>query len=265
MHLTQTQQELFDTIVRILEADPEIQGVWLGGSLGKGTGDAWSDVDVVIMVADPQKTGARYLAKIPEIAEPALITPMFGGSTINVVTADWRRFDLDFAAPDNPKLASPNRRLIFNRSGREIPARAPQAYTTPPDALLKLVNEFIRVAGITPVVIGRKEWVLSLSGMDALRRLTIDLMLEENGYSPMNRGGALHRNNMLTPEQVVELEAMTPVAASRDGAVTAVNELSAIFLPRARRLAAKVGMAWPERFEKLTRDHLKRELGIVFG
>jgi len=41
--------------------------------------------------------------------------------------------------------------------------------------------------------------------------------------------------------------------------------LAAIFLPRARRLAAQTGMTWPTAFEAATRRHLKERLGVAFG
>jgi hypothetical protein len=36
--------------------------------------------------------------------------------------------------------------------------------------------------------------------------------------------------------------------------------LAAIFLPRARRLASKIGMPWPTDFEEATRRHLRLRL-----
>ena len=112
---------------------------------------------------------------------------------------------------------------------------------------------------------GREEYVLMLSGIDILRRLTIDLMLEENGVSPADRGGALHRQPLLTADQRRELAGLAPVAADRAGALGANAALAKIFLPRARRLAARIGMAWPEAFEAATRRHLQHHLGVWLG
>ncbi len=38
--------------------------------------------------------------------------------------------------------------------------------------------------------------------------------------------------------------------------------LARVFLPRARRLAAKIGAAWPEALEDATRASLKARLGL---
>ena len=38
--------------------------------------------------------------------------------------------------------------------------------------------------------------------------------------------------------------------------------LRAIFLPRAQRLAERIGMAWPCAFEAATRQHLRARAGL---
>ncbi|HEY5107695.1 MAG TPA: hypothetical protein VII73_13155 [Caulobacteraceae bacterium] len=110
--------------------------------------------------------------------------------------------------------------------------------------------------------IGREEYVLGLTGVDLLRRMTIDLMLEENGVGPVERGGALHRNPLLSPDQRRALEDLAPVAAAGGGIIAANVALAKIFLPRARRLAGRIGMVWPEAFEAATRRHLRDRLGV---
>ncbi|HEX4303111.1 MAG TPA: nucleotidyltransferase domain-containing protein [Rhizomicrobium sp.] len=49
---TLAQQSLLDAIVRVLSADDRIQSAWLTGSLGRGAGDVFSDVDVAVIVPD---------------------------------------------------------------------------------------------------------------------------------------------------------------------------------------------------------------------
>jgi hypothetical protein len=93
--------------------------------------------------------------------------------------------------------------------------------------------------------------------------MTFELMLEENGVGPAERGGALHRWPLLTPEQQDELRALAPVVADHDGIIAADLALARIFLPRARRLARRAGMDWPQAFETATRRHLKDRLDVT--
>jgi predicted nucleotidyltransferase len=268
MTVTAHQQSLIDAIRRTLEVDHDVDGAWLAGSLGRGRGDAFSDVDVLVLAGDGRldHVMARYAADVSAIAEPVLVNLLFGGRVVSVVTADWRRFDLSFVeAGDLERYDAATLSRMFSRSGREPPRQDPRPYQTTPDQLLTLVNEFLRVLGLLVVGTGRKEYVLGLTGVDLLRQMTFELMLEENGIGPADRGGALHRWPLLTPEQQDELGALAPVVADHDGIVAADAALARIFLPRARRLAQRIGMVWPEAFETATRRHLKDRLGFTLA
>lgn len=268
MAVTAEQQALIDAIRGALEADPEVEALWLAGSLGRGGGDAFSDVDTLVLAADGKLAGvmARYAADISPIAAPALVNPLYGGRVLNVVDVDWRRFDLTFVeAGDLARYDAAALTTLFNKGERAPPTRPAAAYRTQPAQLLALVNEFYRILGLLAVGVGREEWLLGLTGVDILRKLTIDLMLEENGVGPAERGGALHRNPLLTTEQRAALEALPPVAPNRASLIAANLAVAAIFLPGARRLAAEIGMAWPETLEAATRRYLKARLGMELG
>ncbi|MFI4934972.1 MAG: hypothetical protein ACHP7N_10165 [Caulobacterales bacterium] len=239
----------------------------MAGSLGRGKGDQFSDVDVLVLAADGRLDAvvARYVRDVSPIAEPGLVTPLFGGRLLSVVTADWRRFDLAFAeAGDLGRYDSAALTPLFNRAGRSPPRGGYITYRPQPEQLLRLVNEFLRILGLSVAGIGREEYVLGLTGVDLLRKLTMDLMLEENAVAPIDRGGALHRNPLLTPEQRLEFDTLAPVVADRDGIIAANLALAERFLPRARRLADRIGMVWPSAFEASTRRHLQQSLGVSF-
>jgi hypothetical protein len=264
--VTPEQQALADSIGRVLAADAEIEAAWIGGSLGRGAGDAFSDVDIVALtgVVRAGEVGQRYARDISAIAEPALVNPLFGGRVVNVVTADWQRFDINFIEPGElARFDAARLTVLFNKGEREPPRPAARPYRPTPDTLLKIVNEYFRVLGLLVVATGREEYLLGLSGVDILRRLTTDLMLEENGIGPAERGGALHRNPLLTAGQRRELDSLSPVVASREGLIEANIELAAIFLPRARSLAREIGMPWPTVLDEATRRHLRERMGVV--
>lgn len=268
MTVTLEQQDLLEAIRSRLFGDPEIEAAWLGGSLGRGDGDAFSDVDVVVLTAEGQaaKVGLRYAGEADQITETVLVNTLYGGRVVNVVTADWRRFDLTFMEPaDLVRYDAAKLKVLFNRGGHEPAAGTPTSYIATPDSVLPLVREFLRVLGLLPVAAGREEWLLALTGIGLLRSLTLDLMLEENGVGPADRGGALRRNPFLTAEQREALEGLSPVAADRDSLFAANVELAAVFLPRARRLAERIGMEWPSALEAATRRHLRERLGLVIG
>jgi hypothetical protein len=265
---TAEQRDLVDAIRGVLEADTAIEAAWLGRSLGRGAGDEFSDVDVMALVAEGPAfaVGQRYASEVGRIAEPVLVNTLYGGRVVNVVTDDWRRFDLSFIeAAELGRFDAARLVPLFNRGDRGPPRADPEAYRPTPETVLALVNEFLRVLGLLVGAVGREEWLLSLSGLDILRRLTIDLMLEENGVGQAERGGALRRNPLLTPEQLLQLASLSPAVADRAGVIAANAEVAAIFLPRARRLAAEIGATWPTAFEAATRRHLQERVGLAIG
>ena len=260
---TAEQQTLIDGVLRLLETEPRVEAAWLAGSLGAGAGDAFSDVDVLVLAADGTlpAVSAALAERLSIVAKPVLVNTLFGGKVLSVVTEDWGRFDLSLIEGD--ELERHDARVLvalFNRSGRNPPVQPDQPYRANPEQLLKLVQEFFRILGLAVVVVGREEYALALTGIDYLRRMTFDLMLEENGVPPSRRGGALHRNPLLTADQQQELVSVPPVAAERTSVIDGQRALAAIFLPRARKLAEEIGMVWPIELEDATRRSLDARL-----
>jgi hypothetical protein len=262
---TAVQKKLIDDISSVLKHDSRIDAAWLAGSLGRNAGDAFSDVDVLVLCADGKagEVSSAHSADITQIAKPILINTLFSGRVLNVVAQDWERFDLTFI--ESPQLPLYDSRCLiplFNRGGREPPRAERTPYRTAPEQLQKLINEFFRVLGLATIVIGREEFVLALSGIEHLRRMTIDLMLEENAVGPFERGGALRLNPLLSAEQRRQLESVPPLVATRESVVHGHVAFAAIFLPRARRLVSAAGMNWPNDLAVATGEHLRRHLGV---
>lgn len=50
--LSPRQTAVLERLVSALRTDSRVKSCWLGGSLGRGEGDAWSDLDLHVMVSD---------------------------------------------------------------------------------------------------------------------------------------------------------------------------------------------------------------------
>ncbi|MBX3485066.1 hypothetical protein [Phenylobacterium sp.] len=259
---TGAQRALIETIRAVLSGDSDVDAAWLAGSLGAGGGDAFSDVDILALAPAGRagEVAARYAADLSAIAPVVLVNVLYS-RVVSAVADDWRRFDLSFVEPAELDRYDRNRLTpLFNRIGHEPPAGNTPPHRVEPEALGRTIAEFWRVLGLSVVGLGRGEHVVSLSGQELLRRMIVDLMLDENGVGVAERGGALRRNPLLTPEQRAELAALPPVRADREGILAGNAALAAVFLPRARRLAARVGAPWPDALEAATRAHLLRHL-----
>jgi len=264
--MTEAQQALLDALVAHLEREPLVEAAWLAGSLGAGGGDAFSDVDLLLLAGEGgwQALSARLSESLKPALDLVLLNRLFGGVVLNAVTAGWGRFDLTLIARDGlARYDAGKLTALFNRGDAAPPVKpAPPPYRTPPDKLIGMGNEFLRVIGLSPVAVGRGELQLALSGIDILRRLTFDLMLEENGVAPETRGGALHPSRFLTEAQTAQIAALPTIAAEPESLARGTEAFAAVFLPRAKTLAAAIGAEWPQAFEEATRRHLAATLGM---
>ena len=257
------QAALIEAIHRTLDADERIEAAWLSGSFGKGEADDFSDVDVLVLVRAPWQDAAQaYAADLSAIAETVLVNPLFGGRVLNVVTADWDRFDLSFLeAGDLVRYDRAALKPLFNKTAAEPPLQTRAPYQPPPEKIAAMIREFLRVLGLAHVCLGREEYVRGVAGVELLRGAAIELMIEDNRIAPEDRGGALHLKRLLTAEQHEQLLRFPAMKADRASLIEADLAAADLFLPLARRLAAETGAVWPQDLEDATRRKLE-PLGI---
>lgn len=263
-HLQPWQQNLLDRIHHVLLSDYRIKVASLGGSLGRGEGDEFSDVDIFAFVetGSAPAVAAAIGGRITEITTPVLLKKLQSGLTLNVVTSDWERFDISIIDIDElDRYAHALITRIFDRTGKAQHAPLPPRYCCSQFTLSALVGEFFRVLGLTVVVLARRQYLVAISGIELLRRMTMELMLEENALPPWKRG-ALHWDRLLMAEQRAQLLNLPAPMPARDSIISATQEIANVFLPRARRLSTQIGMEWPADFERATQRYLETHLGL---
>ena len=259
--MTDEHRALIERLTATLAADSRVRAAWLGGSLGQDAGDAWSDVDIVVLVEDQDRAAciADYRADHPGLP-PLVLSHVVYGRVLAAITPDWERFDLSFlTAPELPSQDGAALKLLLGDPGQTPPPRAQGPSALQP--LGPLVTEFLRVLGLAPVAVGRGEWLTMQQGVELLRHMLIDLMLLENQVPPGSRG-AKRLNAFLTNDQRAWLEALPPPLAEREALIAANTMLARQFLAHAKPLAAKLGTPWPTAFEDATRRHLKATLSL---
>ena len=250
-----------------LSPDEGVRALFLAGSFGAGTQDAWSDLDLVA-VAEPERHEpiADAFAEAVGGVSPVVMRRRRLGRTglVNLVTEGWDRCDLFLAGTDDflaQKRARDRLRPLIDRDG--LHARLPE--TLPPAApdpkrVAFIAEEFIRVLGLLPVGLGRGELVLLTTGAGLLRDLLRDLMLET---CPLpDRGGMLHLGRLLTTEQMAMLESLPYPRPDREEAIAAHLATAAAFLPLARRMTTELDLPWPAAFEAAMRANLRRA-GVI--
>ena len=250
-----------------LSPDEGMHALFVAGSLGAGTADAWSDLDLVA-VAEPARHGAAaaaFAAAVGAVSPLVMRRERLGrASLVNLVTEAWDRCDLFLAGADDflgSRRARDRLRPLLDRDGlhARLPATLPPA-APDPKRVAFIVEEFIRVLALLPVGLGRGELVLLTTGAGLLRDLLRDLMLE--GCPLPDRGGMLHPSRLLAPDQVAALEALPYPRPDREEAIAAHVATARTFLPLARRMTAELNLRWPEAFEAAMRARLQRA-GVV--
>ncbi|MEM8851274.1 MAG: nucleotidyltransferase domain-containing protein [Pseudomonadota bacterium] len=235
----------------------EIDALFLAGSYGRGAADAVSDIDLVALApADRRTPVLEHWRTILREHVSLVYWQAFPWGLANAITDDWLRVDLYITSLDRFGTRSrANIKPIHDpdRVWDTLPAALPPA--TPNAATIeRLTREFIRVMGLLPVVLARREWVLMVRGTGLLRDKLVDLMIETSPEP--DRGGALHPSRLLTPDQIATLEALPYPGPDRSAVIAAHLAIAATFLPLARQLYRETGMDWPDAFEAAMWAHL---------
>lgn len=252
-------------IAEALEREPSFSALALSGSYGAGLADAYSDLDFLAVTVDGATDRVATLLRdaIGRVGEIVLWRDRQVKPTlINAITAAWLRVDVDIVTPEEAaRRTKSGLRILFDRDGLlgALPI-AGKKQAASPERLQWQVEEFIRILGLLPLAMGRAEYFNSVTGLFHLRNLIVDLLVKE--ADAQHRGGALHLNRLITAEQKQALADLPPLVAERDMLIANYLAHAALYLPRARRMARRLGANWPERFEAATWAHLRDTLGI---
>jgi predicted nucleotidyltransferase len=256
------QQTLIAAVTARLESDDRIRALFLSGSFGKGSADAWSDVDLLAVISPEhhEAVAADWRSFLETIAPIVYFNRLPWALVLNAVTDAWLRVDLDVTAPDRLRgRAQDKLRPLIDRDG--IFATLPATIPDPgPDKrrIAGTIDEFIRVLGLSHVMEGRREYELGILGYSMLRRMVSEILVAEMGVG--DTGGILHLSKLIDAERMAILTGLPSPTANRDSVLSANNAVAHVFFPRAKALAAKLGIAWPQAFEDATRDVLIRTL-----
>jgi predicted nucleotidyltransferase len=243
-------RDLAERARTVLEADERVRAVWLTGSIAEGRGDAQSDLDLRLAV-----NGELDWKELVDRISPTVLARKLPGPgpdvVVTCVTPEWLRFDVVIVPTEWPATAGAMKTL-FDKDGltAKLPPGPPPRTADP----AFLAEEFLRVLGLTPAVVGREEYLVGSDGVWLLRRMLIDLMTIGQA-----KGGVKRLNPFLTAEQRATLESLPPIQPTRDAVIGGTLAIARVFLPLARE---RLGASYPKALEAATLAHLERTLGI---
>lgn len=271
------QEALVARATAVLSGDERILAGWLVGGFAIGDGDAFSDVDLQCSVADEavEDLTESWVKVANAIAPTVRISPFPGGIGGTCITPEWLHFDIVF----NPRSALDPSTVegmmpLFDKAAILPPGPVPRPDRRgDPFFPTAAVDMFLYMLGNMVSVVGRDEVIPGSNGVIMVRDIAlVGLLLAEQGLrttrehsfgNPFPFTKRLRR--YLTDEQNQVLESLPPLEATWDSIIDNYVALARVFLPRARRLAARTGAAWPGEYEAATIDFFEQMLGVQVG
>ena len=198
---------LYERAVAVLGADDRVESVAISGSVGAGTADEWSDLDLQVVARvdgydDFLRDWPDWLAAItPTVFARTPIAPFI----INAVTTDGLTLDLAVYKGEAVEFQPATTYIVGQLSSMR--------FTDIADALEYAVAEQLRgLAGPFISLVQRGEHLRHLTGVPHLiGLLTTVFLAEADAPSPLSK----HWNETFTPEQRAAVASLPAVSATR--------------------------------------------------
>jgi len=278
---TEAQEGLIARAREVLKADERVIACWLEGSFARGNADAWSDVDMHVVVADDD--AASFLTGRKEVVEriaPVLTlddAPLpWGAHLIVVALKGPARLDLYIERESrlNDALRFETARILFDRKG----VTGSLGLTSRIEPLVRkrltdLMRTFFFGAMWPGRLLGRREWgtLFTNAGMVIFQFMVPAMLIQdspEHFYRPpFHNERYLSEPRRVTVNSLVaevaraflDIDAGEPAAAP---IVAAYERLLTTLWTEFRAACAKYGIEYMEAAELETRTYLRRELGM---
>jgi nucleotidyltransferase-like protein len=244
---------LFERVIAVLGSDDRVLSVDVGGSVGAGTADEWSDLDLQVVVREDAfddflNDWPTWLA---EITPTVFARTPIARFVINTVTDDG--LTLDFAVSKGKPFQYPS------ASEYVVGLLSTTRFERVADALEYAVAETLRgLAGPFITLVQREEHLRHLTGVPHFIGLLTTVLLAELDAPPLGK----QWNRTLTPEQLATVEALPAVRATRDGVVDFGLGVAKLLVTRARPLFEVYELEWPAPLARIAARRLRDCLGI---
>ncbi len=267
----------------VLSEDERVLAAYLVGGFAVGMGDAFSDVDLHIVIADEAADGmANTWRDFVQRIAPTVSAEAFGAwnparprsQAIGgvCITPDWLHFDVVFRPASTVDARAIEGMVPLLDKAGLLPSRPtprPDRRGEPfyPEAA---VSMFLYALGNVVPAIGRDEPIPASNGVILVRDIClVGLLLAEQGLSSTREANignpfpfTKRLRRYLTDEQNAILESLPPVAPSIESAIAGYVAVAEIFIPRAKRLAEATGTRWPVEFEQASVSYFEKSVGV---
>ncbi|SDT39213.1 nucleotidyltransferase domain-containing protein [Microlunatus soli] len=243
---------VFARAQQVLGDDHRVRSVGPGGSVGAGTADRWSDLDLAI-ATEPEHhqdfiaDWPNWLRRItPTVFARTPIAPFI----INTVTDQGLTLDVVVHSGEVPIYRPPAGYAVGFASSR---------YETVAAALEYAVAEQLRgLAGPFISLIQREEHLRHLTGVPHVIGLLTTVFLAETGEQQPGKTW----NSTYTEEQRQLVAALPAARATREDMIAFGLAVARLIVERARPLFADHDLEWPADLAQVTAGRLRDQLGL---
>lgn len=256
------QSHYIDQLTSLAQSDPRVRALWLAGSFGKGIADQFSDVDAHVLLAEDAVEAFRQDVQswLEQIRPLVLFRLMFDGQMVNALTVDGLRLDLWMHAGASADVSHRTTRVLWQQEDvlRWVPAPSPQLTRDEVVRQLEwLIPEFWRCIAMVPVVWGRQERIVGVTGAMVEIQVLTDVFIAGSGMR--NDRGAKARNDFLPPElrQAVESALYLP-ELSDDSLVQLHLRLAKLMQEHGPVLCARWQIPYPQGIEDAALNYVRQ-------
>jgi predicted nucleotidyltransferase len=185
---TAQHQALLRVIVAHYETDPRVLAVIVFGSLGRGTWDTYSDIDLDIVVTDetqvdPLQELHRVCEAFLTIGEKAAVIVPDGDDAGDILLESLMQLSIRYhpLAQTSPKIVESMHLLTGRLTAAAIAAAgaANQSVTHPP--LRQLVDQCVRDAAVAHMCLLRERHWLTIELLHRMRSLLVEIFSRTHG------------------------------------------------------------------------------------
>jgi hypothetical protein len=249
-------RSLHERAIAVLGEDERVVRVDVGGSVGAGTADQWSDLDLeVVATAEGFDSllgeWPRWLGEItPTVFARTPILPFI----VNAVTDEGLTLDIVVWKGEAIRFPPATEYAVGMLSGvRFADVGAALEYAVA-EQLRGLIGPFVSL-------VQRDEHLRHLTGVAHLVGVLTTVFLAETGEPPLGK----HWNQTLTAEQQAAAASLPPAGANRDDIIAFGLALARMVLERARPLYDRYDLEWPAALAAVAAGRLRDQLGIEAG
>lgn len=243
---------LFARAQQVLADDQRVRSVVPGGSVGAGTADRWSDLDLAI-ATEPERhqdflgDWPTWLQRItPTVFARTPIAPFI----INTVTDQGLTLDLVVHSGEVPIFRPP--------AGYPVGFASSRFETIGPALEYAVVEQLRGLAGPFVSLIQREEHLRHLTGVPHVIGLLCTVFLAETGKEPPRKTW----NATYTEEQREAAAALPAARATREDMIAFGLGVARQIVDRARPLFAEHDLDWPTGLARVASARLRDELGL---